>query len=219
MFTIDAGLDASDFPKRGEAFVTLCLDALRYLAERENTVAAQLGQPLILSLAPRPNSGQVFWKKPRNTSPVSMQVDADATPPAVGVPDVPLSLVLPPLDEEGVHSFSWFANGSELAQARQIAVNVDTTEADLTRADEALVKDVFGPWNPTITPKLLSALDAQAGQNRIRSQDFSAALLLLLAGILITESFFANRMYAQEAQVVEAEASAPVAGGGAHGTA
>lgn len=223
-FSIDPALESSDLPKRGEAYVTLALDSLRYLAERENNVSAQLGQALTLELLPRPTSGQVFWKKPGPGGAVTMQADSDL--PAAALPsaisanaEAPLTLVVPPLDQPGIHAFSWFSAGNDVAQNRLVAVNVDATESDLARADDALVKDIFSAWKPIITPKLMNALETQAGQGRIRSQDFSAALLLLLAGLLIAESFFSNRMYASmETEPVPSKESSvsgrvPAAGG------
>jgi len=220
------GLESSDLPKRGEAFVTLALDCVRLLAGGDSETKARLGFPLVLTLPAPPSDGVVQWLKPGAGTPVNLRVDTSARPlvqsgPAEGAGSA-TTVIVPALDVPGVHEFRWFPAEAKTPLVKLVAVNPDTGESDLTKATREEALRAFGGWDATIVRRLTRApllgggADGGAGKREI-----AAGVLVALLGLLLAESFLANRLYRAEVEAEEtaAASSAATAGGSGDGAA
>jgi hypothetical protein len=192
---IDPGFAFSNLPKQGEAFVTLVLDATRLLAGQDQELKARLGQPLVLNLPSAPLNRQVVWLKPG--AKVDQVLRAESNDSAVATSTS--SVVVPPLDATGVHQFSWTVAQTNSAMVRYVEVNHEPLESDLSAASADAIKNAFADWKPALVKSVLDApaLDgAESGGNLQR--EFTSAVLLMLAALLLAEVFLANRLYRRE---------------------
>jgi hypothetical protein len=192
---IDPGFAFSNLPKQGEAFVTLALDATRLLAGQDQEVKAHLGQPLVLNLPSAPLDQKVFWLKPGSKIEQELRADAGDSGPAAGA-----TVVVPPLSTTGVHQFKWTGAQSHTAQTRLVEVNHDPAETDLATASAEQVKTAFADWKPELVTHVFNAAALGGGdaENTGARREFTAALLIVLAALLLAEVFLANRLYRQE---------------------
>jgi hypothetical protein len=197
---IDPGLECSDLPKRGEAFVTLVLDAARLLSGEESEVGARLGMPLVLSLPAMPADGQVLWKKPGAPVPVIIRVDAVGKTEIKGAPvsnfASPVSAIVPLIDTHGIHQFSWYPAGAVSPLSKFVAVNSDPSESKLSKAAVDVTLKALANWNPETVQNVFDARPfAMSNGFRSGNREFTTALMLLLLGVLLTEAFLSNRLY------------------------
>jgi len=210
---IDPGLEFSDLPRRAEAFVTLILNSVRVLAERESELQAKLGAPLVVSIPNPPQDRQVLWEPPSGPA-VSVRLewsglrlewsDLNEKPSAQ---QTVAAIVLPPLEQPGVHRLSWKPQASSASITRLFEVNADSSESDLSRASADAIQKAFQPWNGSVVQDVFSARAVSSGDGRGGMREFSAVLLVLLIGLLLLETFLANRMYRASRELATQEAS------------
>lgn len=214
------GLESSDLPKHGEAFVTLVLDGVRFLSGGGDELRARLGFPLVLTLPAPPVAGQVLWLKPGTVNPETLRVDTslrpEAQPGAAQPLAPPVTVIVPPLDVPGVHEFRWGSEHAPAPQIKLVAVNPETGESDLAKASPETAKQAFAAWDASVVRNvsdspLLGGATAGAG-----TREATLVLLLALVGMLLAEGFLANRVYHVQTEAEEtlvARASSPVAAG------
>ncbi|HYF50731.1 MAG TPA: VWA domain-containing protein, partial [Planctomycetota bacterium] len=201
---VDPGLEFSDLPRRAEAFVTLVLNSVRMLAEREAELQARLGAPLVVSIPNPPVNRQVNWEPPSGAaSALKLEWTASEKP---GIQTV-ATVVLPPLEQTGIHRLSWQPQGSGGLATRLFEVNADLAESDLARATDDAVKKAFEPWNGAIVRSVFDAKSVVSSNQSTGSREFSAVVLVLLMGLLLLETYLANRMYRASEEIAPQEAS------------
>jgi multidrug transporter EmrE-like cation transporter len=194
---IDPGMQCSDLPRRGEAFVSLVLDSVRLLSGEDSGTQARLGFPFTLNLPVAPQDGQVFWRKPGESTPAVLRVDVGQ---AVSLPTssrqtASATVIVPPIETPGIHTFSWTPAGATLPLTRMLAVNPETSESFLTRAAPELFRKALAPLDAQIV-RDLADYTLPGEEKGAARREVTAALLLLLLVALLVESFLSNRLYA-----------------------
>ena len=197
---LDPGLECSDLARRGGSFVTLLLNSVHLLAQSDNDVNARLGQALELTLPNGPADGRVVWRRPDGSEPVILSAEdlnAGDGNPAAGRRG-PVTVAVPRLETTGIHRFSWTPAQAKAPLVKLVAVNHDSSEIDLTKADRADVEKLLADMQPEIVRNFSdgSLFKGQLEQNAGgRTFEFAAALLIALLTLLIGESFLSNRFY------------------------
>jgi hypothetical protein len=215
-------LACSDLPKQGEAFVTLVLDALRLLSGEDRELRGQLGFPLVLTLTPPPGDGLLWWEKPGVQEATVVRVEGSARSdlprgPAMSAPP-PATVIVPPLETPGVHRFTWLPAGAKTRLVKQVAVNPDARESDLVKAPPELLHRALADWDTAIVRNVFeSAVFGEDGAATRR--EFAAGILVALLGLMLAESFLANRLYRRgpETEAEGHQTAAEVASEQAHG--
>jgi|GEM_PF-5420875 len=209
---IDPARECSDLPSRGEAYVTLLLDAIRLLTGDESESSARLGMPLMLTLPSPPEDNQVIWKRPG--APTTMlRVDLSSTEVrGAPVSSGPVTVIVPPIESPGVQNFSWTPAGSTTPQVKMIAVNADPAESDLEKAKPEIVRRALARYQPELVRHFAEAriLGGETTDGSHGSRELSAGVLLALIAFLLGESFLSNRLYRNEIEPVpELNGAAP----------
>jgi len=201
--TIDPALEFSDLPRRAEAYVTLILDAVRVLSGEESGVQARLGFPFLLSLPNAPQDGQAFWIKPETQAPELLRVDMTGNMKTNAAPQTtagPVSVVVPALETPGIHAFNWSPAGAAKPLTKLLAVNAEGAESDLAKASPEMALKAMAPLKARIVKSIQQGTGLSAEGEGGRSREITAALLLILFGLLLAESFFSNRLYRNETE-------------------
>ncbi len=195
---LDPGLECSDLPRRAEAFVTLVLDGVRLLSGEDTGARARLGFPFFLTLPSPPASGQVFWRKPGETTPTILHVDLGRieSKGATGGGSS-ISVIVPAIDRPGIHNFSWYPSGSNVPLSKLVAVNAEPGESNLTKASREIALRALAPY-PAQIVKHYSDAPRLGSDTLIQKREISTALLLLLFAFILAESFLSNRLYTNE---------------------
>ena len=192
------GLEFSDLPKRGEAYVTLVLDSIRVLSGRENDSAARLGFPLTLTLPAMPDEQHIQWLKPDAFDPVILPVDAAISEREKPGSRAPATLIVPALETPGIHRFSWTRDKVRIEKL--VAVNNEPSESVLTKSPEEAVARACAAWQTQVVKQFgdAAAFGGSSDGSHLQFREFTVLVLIALAGILMFESFLSNRLYKDE---------------------
>jgi hypothetical protein len=114
-------------------------------------------------------------------------------------------VIAPPLDVPGIHEFRWTPADSRTALVKLVAVNPETSESDVTKAPRQAAAQAFTAWDVAIeehigASSLLGGSAVEAGK-----REAATGLLLALLGLLLAETFLANRLYRADAETEEAK--------------
>ncbi|MBI3828571.1 MAG: hypothetical protein HY291_03590 [Planctomycetes bacterium] len=114
----------------------------------------------------------------------------------------PGTLLVPRLDQPGLHRFSWKAGKDGFARTLLIAANPDAAESDLAKASNEEALKALSPWKASIVRDVdeMPSVAAEAKPGR----EMPVLLLLTVLALLFAESFLSNRLYQYSAEQGEA---------------
>jgi hypothetical protein len=194
-----------NFPLQGELFVSLLLEASRFLSGSAEMVEGRLGRSVTLQISDPPykltnkvlKMGVVQYAPPDQNEEQYFEPSLRRAAEKAGVDSGPrfAELLTPPLDQPGVHRFSWKPGRSEDAPARAvfIAVNPVATESNLARATPDEVKKVLAVWKPECVKDVYETSFTGVELPEV-GREQSGMLLLMLLLFVLAECYFASRM-------------------------
>jgi hypothetical protein len=196
--TVDPGLECSDLARRGGSFVTLLLNAVHLLAQSDNDVNARLGQPLQVLLPNGPANGKAIWRKPDGKEQILGADDLNSSDPNAANRRGPAALAVPRLESTGIHHFIWAPAQAKAPLQKLVAVNHDSSETELGKADRAEAAKLLAEFTPEVVKDFSDGnlFKEQIAHNANGKKfEFSASMLIVLLALLIGESFLSNRFY------------------------